>query len=132
MLRARNLGALVHAAGGPDPPPVASTSEVILHFDLLPAGQEGVGDGGKGAACHAEVGWDNAGRLLVRRRVARNGRTDIAVQWIPEGWDTEHGEGSDASVPSWQPVTPAQLRDMLAPLGLQVDAVDRWAGGRSF
>jgi hypothetical protein len=130
MLRAHNLGALVNAT--PGVPPSASTAEVIIHFDLLPAGrgEEGSGDSCEGAARHAAAGCSHVGRLLVRRRVSRSGRSDIAVHMLPapSGRDAVQPEDSR---PAWQPITAAGLRDMLSPLGVQTDAVDRWGWGRA-
>ena len=97
MLRNSNLGSLVCTTPGLPP----KAAEVTMHFE--------VGETGRSAGTPA------AHRLLIRRRVSRAGRSELAVRW---------GERP------WQATTPAALRDLLAPLGVQTEAVDRWVLGR--
>lgn len=76
------------------------------------------------------------GRLLIRRRVTRGGRSDLAVQQLPAGAGGSTGGGSTgregstaAGAAQWRGTTPAALRELLAPFGIQTEAVDRWGGG---
>lgn len=144
-----------------------AAAEVILHFDLFdqpaPSCSEGVaspaegggaasgahGSGAPAAAAAEQPAPGPAsrqrprGRLLVRRRVTRNGRSDLAIQRLPapsSGSSREQGtgatNGSEAAAGSsggggnggkgqWQAVVPAALKDLLAPYGIQTEAVDR-------
>ena len=142
------------AAGEVEPAaPPAAAAEVILHFDVLaPQGQptndgsSGSSSGANGAngglssaapAAAAAEGRLPAARLLIRRRVTRAGRSDFAVQQLPaaaaavsEAGDapsgTLSGSGSNAGG-QWQSATPAGLHTLLAPFGIQTEAIDRWA-----
>lgn len=158
MLRAQNLGGLVNhtppapttsgGGGSGGRAATVTTAEVVLHFDVmhglpplvrpqqLPnatgagsaslqpkvrAGETG-GGGGTHAAEPAVVG-----RLLVRRRVTRTGRSDWAVQQLPAETVQEGQQSGGCSAP-WKGTTPAALRELLAPFGIQTEAVDRHGG----
>lgn len=163
-MRARNLGALVTnlgsgggGRGGRYGSTLPAAAEVILHCDLFESqGATGAGSGsaeglstaGAAAAAatagHSTVQRHPAGRLLVRRRVTRGGRSDLAIQRLPASGSAEEqaGErttggsgaaagaggasaGGSGSREQWQAVTPAALRSLLAPYGIQAEAVDR-------
>ncbi|PRW44928.1 nuclear condensin complex subunit isoform A [Chlorella sorokiniana] len=138
MMRARNLGALVTNLGGGGS---GGGSDGC-------SGGSNSNDGGASGKVAAGVPMQPAGRLLVRRRVTRAGRSDLAIQRIPAptsssggsrdgsaeapsvgeaaGGGSGGGGGSRASAGQWQAVTPASLHDLLAPFGIQTEAVDRF------
>lgn len=168
-MRARNLGALVNHAAGPvkeagrnagaagQAAAAAAGAEVVLHFTIMTLLQHAEEEcsrycsaNGTGAAdsrptaAEAVSGTVAAaekvtGRLLVRRRVSRAGRSDFAVVQLPpqsggaseedsgsaKESDGKAHDGSSEHAGSWRAVTPAALRDLLAPFGLQTEAVDR-------
>lgn len=168
MMRARNLGALVNHAVKPagtadsdvgaagQSAAAAARAEVVLHFDILRQRQSEAAevcdkdssDTAGAASCSAALeGGGGAGaeevtgRLLVRRRVSRAGRCDLAVMQLPPQGeplattdacstdgesDGKAGSGTVSPAGSWQTIMPAALRDMLAPFGVQTEAVDRW------
>lgn len=163
MMRARNLGSLVNHAppdGGGGSAAPAAAAEVVLYFNLVQAAGDASGgnDSGSGSGkapepClpAPESGQEAegraaapdavAGRLLIRRRVARSGRSSLAVCHIPSA----AGAAEPAAVPAeqlpsadrqqplsdaggrWHACTPAALRELLAPFGIQTEAVDRCA-----
>lgn len=163
MMRARNLGALVNHAtestntAGSDmgaAQAAAAGAEVVLHFNILapgqPPGQDpcsaGSASGSMNNNAEARVQSDSsvpaeevAGRLLIRRRVSRAGRSDLAVLQLPpqpagpaanaggsgEEGNGKAGDGGNRPSGGWRAVTPAALGDLLAPFGLQTEAVDR-------
>ena len=132
MMRARSLASLVNATPGLPSPPHGA--EVTLHFDVARQPPTAGGGGGSAAAAAAEGAAAAplpAGRLLVRRRVSRTGRSDCAVRWLaPAAAAPEAaGEAGLQQGQAWQATTPAGLRELLAPLGIQTEAVDRWGCG---
>ena len=125
MMRARNLGALAgHTpaqASGSTTVTAPTAAEVVLHFEVVPLLQQASGLGassgaGEGAAAASDA---KPARLLVRRRVTRGGRTESAVCRLPPG------HGGVAAGAQWQGVAPPALRELLAPWGIQTEAVDR-------
>lgn len=137
MMRARNLGAMVHRAPAADgaaaaaPPLPPTAAEVVLHFDLLAeeaaykeqAGSGGVGGGAGSTPAEPAV----AGSLLVRRRVGRSGGSELAVRQLA-GAAAAGGSSGGKDAP-WQAVSPAALRELLAAHDIQTEAVDRWGLG---
>ena len=136
---------------------VAAQAEVVLHFNLLQQqqpGAAGCADGGGGSPGGSVSGTARhpppsaptppataaepalVGRLLVRRRVTRAGRSDFAVRQLPpptacDARSTGSGDaGGGDGRPPWRSVTPAGLRELLAQHGIQTEAVDRWAWAR--
>ena len=102
----------------------------------------GGGSGGSEAAAGAQPSV--VGRLLVRRRVTRGGRSSFAVQQAAQPPEQQqHGKpvagsmqacssgssggsgGGSSGEGQWRAATPASLRELLAPYGLQTEAVDR-------
>lgn len=156
-MRARNLGALVtnldassrggcsHGRGGGSGSTQPAAAEVILHFELFEHGIDTSGNGGSAEAGGASGAPTEpaappsqqqhpTGRLLVRRRVMRSGRSDLAIQRLPaSSGGTEGHIGSGAAAADgggsgkghWRAVSPAALHDLLAPYGIQTEAVDR-------
>jgi hypothetical protein len=141
MMRARSLAALVNASPG------ISAAVVTLHLDILPQQSTSPGptmpsdSGTEGSAVlHTATPLPPAatapvGRLLIRRRVNRAGRSDFAVlqsaadgargvEAAGKGDDGQAGAGQLACG-EWQAVGPEALRGLLAPLGIQAEAVDR-------
>ena len=137
------------SSGGGSVSAAPTAAEVTLHFDLIEsliAGDfggsgspaEGGGDAAHAAAATAAAAPSQpntqqclAGRLLVRRRVTRSGRSELAIQRLPAPSRTNEaaaagGSGSGGGGKAqWQAVTPTALHDLLAPFGIQTEAVDR-------
>ncbi|KAI3436873.1 hypothetical protein D9Q98_006283 [Chlorella vulgaris] len=141
MMRARSLAALVNASPG------ISAAVVTLHLDILPQQSTSPGptmpsdSGTEGSAVLntatplPPAATAPVGRLLIRRRVNRAGRSDFAV--LESAADGARGaeaagSGDDGQAAAgqlacgeWQAVGPEALRGLLAPLGIQAEAVDR-------
>ena len=137
------------SGGGGSASAAPAAAEVILHFDLFesqtavslggigrPA--EGGSDATDAAAAAAALSQPDTvahqrlvGRLLVRRRVTRSGRSDLAIQRLPAPSCASEAAAESGSCSGgggkaqWQAVTPAALHDLLAPFGIQTEAVDR-------
>ena len=141
-------------SGGGGGAAAVTTAEVVLHFDVLQASPEerpqqqpsddggdnnggdgGANNGSRQPAVAAVAGSASpaaepsvVGRLLVRRRVNSAGCSDLAVRQLPAGVGQQGQEGGGGGGGQWRGTTPAVLRDLLTPFGVQTEAVDRHVG----